>query len=204
MNVNSHTLDAVSSPELLVPSGLRIGELRNRPSTSGQNVQHARTKQVSEATPDDVTPLPYQPRPETQPDSPRPVGIALSLFPAQRSPNSTRLKSSKLETPGTILSSLRSEHCKILKESAPHHDRTGKYLHVDFLTQVEHAEPRPTHPRRNGSDTDLSLSRTAHNQQLAQIQHARYNFEQSKVLFLTTKRYSSGLCSIRIFRKKSP
>jgi hypothetical protein len=149
MNVNSHTIDAAISPEPLVPSALRIGERQNRPSKDGQNAQHARTKQALGSMPNRVTLRPYQPRPETRPNSPRPVGIAFSLFPAQRSPNSTRLRSSKLETPGTILSTLRSEHHKTLEESAPHLNQTGKYLHVDFLIQVEHTEPRPTHPRRN-------------------------------------------------------
>ena len=88
--------------------------------------------------------------------APRPVEILLSLFPAGRDlfsdpcdPDSSGLLATKRENPRIILSTFRSEHRKILEESAPHLNQTGKYLPADFLTQVEHAEPRPTHPRRN-------------------------------------------------------
>ena len=99
------------------------------------------------------------------PSSPRPVRIALSLFPAHpdqfsspRIPNTTRLASSKMESPRIILSTFRSEHYKSLEESAPHNNQTGKYLPADFFTQVERAKtPNVTRSKqRRGTRTPVT------------------------------------------------
>ena len=97
------------------------------------------------------------------PSSPRPVRIALSLFPAHpdqfsspRIPNTTRLASSKMESPRIILSTFRTEHHKILEESAPQNSRTGKYLPADFFTQVERAKaPNITRPKQRRGTRNL-------------------------------------------------
>jgi hypothetical protein len=66
--------------------------------------------------------------------TPRPTASSSDAFPKSLSLKSRAYQPPHGASPGIILSTFRSTDHKILEDTAPHGNQTGKYLPLDFLT----------------------------------------------------------------------